>query len=235
MLHSRELKKFESELYNKGLSDEVRKKIRTAKICIIDDKIKDLKSFTNDLKREGFNNITECKKSPPVNDLLNDNYDLIILDLNDVATEIAEEDGIGILRMLKEARPYQAILVITGQNVAPEKSNILSKAELVIKKPVKASDLANDITQILRVSRDKYWAAYTVIDELNKIDLSLRSELGLWQRFRLRMTRRSLEKSLQNYDDDIITKMESILRVLKYAVSTAGKIIYVIKQFSPAS
>ena len=100
MLYDKELRKIENELYEKGLSEEVRHVIRNCKICIIDDGIKDLKSIYDDLKREGFNNIEKHKKCPPVNQLLLSNFDLIMLDLNDVALDLSADDGLGILNII---------------------------------------------------------------------------------------------------------------------------------------
>ncbi|MCI5165067.1 MAG: hypothetical protein D3903_02990 [Candidatus Electrothrix sp. GM3_4] len=47
------------DLESKGFSQEIREKIRSSKICIIDDKIEDMQGMTASLRREGFNNLVE--------------------------------------------------------------------------------------------------------------------------------------------------------------------------------
>ena len=159
MLTNKEIKKLSIEFSDKGLSENIIRTIRNAKVCIIDDKIEDLKSLHDGLKKEGFSNLTKHKKSPTINDILNEHYDIILLDLNDVANEITEMDGLGILQMIKDRNPSLPILVITGQNPSPEVRDIINLADLVRKKPVLASDLANDVDTILRSYHDKFWAS----------------------------------------------------------------------------
>jgi DNA-binding NtrC family response regulator len=131
MLATKEIKKIESELHENGLPEHVRQEIRKAKICIIDNAIDDLKSLHDNLKKEGFNNLEKFKSAPYINKILTSHYDLIILDLNDVANEITEDDGVGVLKLLKEREPYLPILIVTGQRISPENQLILNKADLI--------------------------------------------------------------------------------------------------------
>ena len=224
MLTNKEIKKLSIEFSDNGLSEEVIREIRNSKVCIIDDKIEDLKSLHDGLKKEGFSNLTKHKKSPSVNDILNEHYDIILLDLNDVANEITEMDGLGILQMLKERNPSLPILVITGQNPSPEVRDITNMADLVRKKPVLASDLANDVDTILRSYHDKFWASILLLKELNSIDIELRRKLSLFQRFKLHQLRKGIEKKLTEKQEDIITKLEKTLKLLKTAKSGTSAI-----------
>lgn len=215
MLTEKELKKIEIELFDIGLSDSVRNEIRNSRICIIDDKLDDLKSLHDNLKKEGFTNIEKHKTSPPINTILNSKFDLIVLDLNDVATDLTEDDGKGVLKLLKERQPNLPILVVTGQRISPEDHNVLNHADLIRKKPILASDLSNDVETILKYSRDKYWAAISILRELNKIDIELRKELGIFKRFQLHLVRKSIEKKLLSKEEDIIDKLHKVANILK--------------------
>ncbi|WP_417857276.1 response regulator [Xanthomarina gelatinilytica] len=219
MLTNTELKKLEIELFEKGLSNLTLRKIRNSKICIIDNEVKDLKSFFDGLKTEGFTNLNKFKKSPSINDILNEHYDIILLDLNDVAQDMTEMDGLGVLQLLKQRNPNLPILVITGQNPSPEVRDILNLADGVRKKPVLASDLANDVDIILRYYHDKYWASILLLKELNKIDIELKRDLGFIKRVKLHYLRKSLETKLIKKEDDVITKIEKIIKILRSAKS----------------
>lgn len=231
MLTEKELKKIEIELHDSGIPENVRRNIRNSKICIIDNQIEDLKSFHDGLKREGFSNIEKFKAAPTVNQILSNQYDLIILDLNDVATEITKDDGIGLLKLLKEREPALPILVVTGQYISPEVQGIISKADLVRKKPVLASDLANDVDTIMKIRNDKFWASLEVLKELNKINIQLTQELSFITRINLHFSRKSIEKKLIRREEDIIDKLIKILKLLKNTTSVTNNIYKLTKYF----
>jgi len=232
MLYGEKLKEIEYKLANKGLSSEVRKAIRNEKICIIDDKIADLKSMIDGLKREGFTNLIEMSKSPPVNELLDAHYDLIVLDLNDVATDLCKDDGIGILNHVKTKVPTQPVLVVTGLAISADKSTILNKANLIRQKPVKPSDFASDIEQILRVKKDRFWASIAILNELNTIKTEVENEFSLWMKIRLAWQRRKLEKQLINQDSDILTQIQAISKIISTSKTIGSSIIYIASSLS---
>lgn len=232
MLSEKELKKIEIELYDQGTSDSVRSNIRKSKICIIDNQIDDLKSLHDNLKLEGFSNIEKFKSAPAINAILGSKYDLIILDLNDVAKEITEDDGKGILRLLKERAPDLPILVVTGKRISPEDHPILNKADLIRKKPTLASDLANDVETILIYRYDKFWTALTLIRELNKVDIELKKEIGLARRIKLHFLRNKVEKKLIHREEDIVDKLHKMAQLLSNITSLSHKAIQIIKLLS---
>jgi len=231
MLSNKEIKKLGIELHDIGLSEHISRNIRTSKICIIDNEIDVLKSLHDGLKKEGFSNLNKFKKSPSINDIITQHYDIILLDLNDVANEITEMDGLGVLQLLKQRNPSLPVLVITGQNPSPENRDIINLADLVRKKPVLASDLANDVDTILRYYHDKFWASLLLLKELNKIDIELRRELSFFKRLILHRLRKSLEEKLTKKEPDIITKLEKILKLLKLAKSSSSSIIKLSENF----
>jgi CheY-like chemotaxis protein len=231
MLSNRELKKIEIELFETGLAENIRKKIRTAKICIIDNQIDDLKSLHDSLKTEGFTHLKKFKKSPPINDILSNNYDVILLDLNDVAQDITEDDGLGVLKLLKQREPSLPILVITGKNIPPESREIINLADLVRKKPVYAADLANDVDTILKAYHDKFWASLILLKELNIVDIELKKEIGFVKKVKLHFFRKSIEKKLISREEDIVVKLEKILKMLKILKSSSSAITKLTTNF----
>jgi DNA-binding response OmpR family regulator len=233
MLSDKELRKIEIELHETGLSEEVRSEIRKSRICIIDDKIDDLKSLHDNLKKEGFNNLEKHKKSPPINVILNSKFDLIILDLNDVATELTEEDGKGILKLLKERQPNLPILIVTGQGISPDDHRDLNYADLLRKKPILASDLASDVETVLKHTRDKFWGAINILKELNRIDIELKKEITLYKRWQLHRLRKAIEKKLINREEDIIDKISNIAKILNSFGSLTFRIVKITTLIVP--
>lgn len=231
MLTNKELRRIESNLNDHGIPENIRNAIRNSKICIIDNQIDDLKSLHDGLRTEGFSNLVKHKKSPPINQILSDRYDIIILDLNDVAQDITVDDGLGILKLLKEREPGLPILVVTGQSLSPSVQSIISMADLIRKKPVYASDLANDVDNILKLQRDKFWASLQLLKELNSIDIELTKELSLISRVRLHFSRKALEKKLVNKEEDIVVKLENVLKLIKQASSITSNISKLITNF----
>lgn len=227
MLTDKELKKIEIDLHDSGLSGIVRQEIRKSRICIIDNAIDDLKSLHDNLKKEGFNNIEKLKSAPPINKILSSNYDLIILDLNDVANEITEEDGIGVLKMLKERQPSLPILVVTGQRISPDDHPALNNADLIRKKPILAADLAADVETILKYSRDRFWGAISILRELNNVDIELKKEIGLFKRWQLHRLRKSIEKKLAHREEDIIDKIKKLASILKNVGTLTHRIVQI--------
>jgi len=227
MLTDKELKKIEIDLHDSGLSETVRQEIRKSRICIIDNAIDDLKSLHDNLKKEGFNNIEKLKSAPPINKILSSHYDLIILDLNDVANEITEEDGIGVLKMLKERQPSLPILVVTGQRISPDDHPALNNADLIRKKPILAADLASDVETILKFSRDRFWGAISILRELNKVDIELKKEIGFFKRWQLHRVRKSIEKKLAHREEDIIDKINKLASILKNVGTLTHRIVQI--------
>lgn len=231
MLTDKELKKIGVDLFEVGIGEDIRTKIRKAKICIIDNQIDDLKSLHDSLKAEGFSNLNKFKKSPAINEILNAHYDVVLLDLNDVANEISADDGLGVLKLLKEREPSLPILVVTGQNIPPEARDTINLADLLSKKPVYAADLANDVDTLLKSFHDKFWGSLLLLQEMNKIDIELRNEMGFVPRIKMNFLRRSIEKKLVAREPDIVVKLEKALKLLRVSKSGTSAISKLIENF----
>ncbi len=222
------LKEIRNNLESKGLSPETRENIRSSKICIIDDKIADLKSMTASLRREGFNNIIEFKKVPSIIELLDANYDIIVLDLGGVAEELSKDDGYGVLQNLKNSEPFLPILVVTGSTAPPDKVKILSQADLVRSKPILAAELSSDVELILRHKKSAFWASLEVLTELSKLDSEIQKKLPFFDKIFLHFHKKSIAKKILNEEKDVIAKLIKVADI----TSKLGKVALKIKKIS---
>jgi len=223
-LTRKELAEIEEGLSNKGIPQNILNIIHKSKILIIDDGADDLKGLYDSLRSEGFNLLTKLKKCIPIEQLLKDKYDLLLLDLNDVAVDICEDDGLGYLENLKSTAPTFPVIVITGQNIPVGKTHIIDKADYVLKKPVMANDLATDVRQLLFKRQDRFFASLEIIKELDIIDTELRKNLGIVDRFLYGYKRKGVEKRLKNNKDDILVKVEGLIDIVKTAKGLTNKV-----------
>ncbi|HEW79166.1 MAG TPA: response regulator [Phycisphaerales bacterium] len=209
------LKDLEKELNKRGFSTDVRKAIRNAKICIIDDRIDHLKSFMDGLRKEGFTNLIEKTHVESINELLENAYELIILDLKGVAEDISSDDGIGVIESLKHASPALPILVISGTTTSPDKAKTLSMADLIRTKPVFPADLASDVDDILKTRKDPYWSALTVLKELQRIQPDIRQDLCMTDKIKLWLLQQSIINKLKKHDESVTSKVLKVVSIVE--------------------
>ena len=119
---------------------------KTYKLLIIDDNEEILSVLSNFLKGKKYdvataNNGLEGMK---LFESENGNFDLIITDL--IMPNIT---GVGIISIVKQKCPEMPIIAITGWGEHPEALAIESKADLVLKKPFKLSELDNLISNLI--------------------------------------------------------------------------------------
>lgn len=223
------LKELEKELDVRGYPSEVRRSIRNAKICIIDDKIDDLKSFIDGLKKEGFTNLIEKSHVESINELVENGYELIVLDLKGVAEDISSDDGIGVLEALKQSAPALPILVISGTTTSPDKAKILSQADLIRTKPVLPAELASDVEEILKKRKDPYWSALTILEELEKIWPEIKKNFSYKDKIVLWWLKQSISSSIRNSDENITSKILKLAVIIKKAGTIAIHIYTIAK------
>lgn len=208
------LKELEIELEQRGFSPEVRKAIRNAKICIIDDKIEDLKSLTDGLKKEGFTNIVEKKTIKSITDIVNEAYDLLILDLAGIAEDICNDDGIGAFAAIKEADPVLPVLIVSGSTITPDMAKVLSKAELIRTKPVLSADLALDVDNLLKIHKDEFWGALAILKEIHRLHADISRKLGRIERLKLWLLQYRITGKLKNVDPSITDQLLKSANIL---------------------
>ncbi|MCR4340032.1 MAG: response regulator [Gemmatimonadaceae bacterium] len=226
-----DLRSVEQQLDKRGDSAEVREAIRNSRICIIDDRIEDLKGLTDYLRAEGFTNLVEISKVTSVDGLISKNYDLVILDLTGVAGEISQDDGFGVLDSIKTARPALPVLVVTGTTTPPAKVAVVARADLVRAKPVKALELVSDVEALLRPYKDQYWAALEVLKELRRIDADLSGHLSATQRLSLWWRRRQLTSTLRAQSGSAIDAIVAIGQIVGGVAGPALKLVDIAQKF----
>ena len=226
------LKQIEKQLEERGYTPQIRKAIRNSKICIIDDKIEDLKSLIEGLRSEGFTHLVEMNRIESLNILIEGDYDLIILDLTGVATEISSDDGIGILAELKKVEPALPVLVVSGATTAPILAKKLSLADSIRAEPVLPADLAADVENLLKYRKDEFWGALSILKELRRLQPELAEKLKLNEKIKLKISSYYLKKDLKNSNHNIVRKMIKISGIVLRLGTLTMKIVEITKGFS---
>lgn len=226
---SSNIKELKGLLNDRGFTPEMNKAIREAKICVIDDKISDLKSLMDGLRREGFNHLVEKEKVSSINDILNNNFDLVILDLSGVAADLSKNDGIGVIHELKEHNPALPILVVTGSTTPPELTDVLSKADLIRTKPVLPADLSSDVEKLLKYRKDNFWAAYAILKELRSIQPELAEKLKWRERIKLFFFMRKLHRDIKCFNPNIVKSIVKTADIVERLGSVSLRIVEISK------
>jgi len=76
-------------------------------------------------------------------------YDLVITDI--VMPYIS---GVGVVTALKEKMPHIPVIAMTGYGKEPEAAAMEKKADIVLAKPIKMSDLKDHIEKLLGAKKD---------------------------------------------------------------------------------
>lgn len=222
------LKELEKDLEERGFSPSVRKAIHNAKICIIDDEIEDLTSFTEGLSKEGFTNLTKLPQVDSVSNILDQAYDLLILDIAGIAQSIAADDGIGVIAQIKRADPALPILVVSGSTTSPELAKTLSQADLIRTKPVLSADLAGDVEDLLKYHTDHFWGALAVLKEMARLHASIADNLAMWDRFSLFLLRRTIAGKIKRADSSLKTQLSKVASITTKLGSAAVRIVRIV-------
>jgi CheY-like chemotaxis protein len=119
--------------------------VNKLKILVIDDKkiIGDLFSLT--LGSRGHEIIWEKDEYTALELIKGQNFDLIFLDII-----MPEEDGVSVLKMIKDIKPKIPVVMMSGYSVEEKRHNaMILGAELVLKKPFEFEDLQKVIKDVL--------------------------------------------------------------------------------------
>ena len=117
-------------------------------ILVIEDDLNVLSMIVKHLEHSGYNVITATDGMEGLKKLKSDNYDLVITDI-----VMPYVSGTGVVSALKESKPHIPVIAITGYGEVPEAVAMEKKADLVLSKPVKMSDLKDHITRLLNLSK----------------------------------------------------------------------------------
>jgi len=116
-------------------------------ILVIEDDPDVLSMILKHLKHQGFNVVTAKDGMEGLKKLKAGGYDLVITDI-----VMPYVSGIGLVTALKESKPEIPVIAITGYGEEPEAVATEKKADLVLSKPVKMSELKDHIARLLNLA-----------------------------------------------------------------------------------
>jgi len=113
-------------------------------ILVIEDDLDVLSILIKHLKYLGYEVIIATDGMEGLKKLETGGYDLVITDI-----VMPFVSGVGVVSTLKEKNPRIPVIAITGYGREPEKIVMEKKADMVLTKPVKMSDLKGHIETLL--------------------------------------------------------------------------------------
>jgi DNA-binding response OmpR family regulator len=116
-------------------------------ILVIEDDPDVLSMIVKHLKHQGFDVVTARDGMEGLKKLKAGGYDLVITDI-----VMPYVSGTGLVTALKESNPDVPAIAITGYGEEPEAVATEKKADLVLSKPVKMSELKEHISKLLSLS-----------------------------------------------------------------------------------
>ena len=117
-------------------------------ILVIEDDLDVLSMIIKHLKLEGFEVIIATDGMEGLKKLETGHYDLVITDI-----VMPFVSGVGVVTALKDKRPQIPVIAITGFGREPEAAAMEKKADLVLAKPVKMSQLKQHIVEMLGMAQ----------------------------------------------------------------------------------
>jgi CheY-like chemotaxis protein len=114
-------------------------------ILIIEDDLDVLSAFVKHFKHLGYEVAIATDGMEGLKKIDAGGYDLVITDI-----VMPFVSGVGVVTTLKEKRPDIPVIAITGFGKEPEAAAMEKKADLVLSKPVRMSDLKNYVADFLK-------------------------------------------------------------------------------------
>jgi len=131
---------------------------RRTKVLVIDD---DPDSFPYGLmRREGYS-VEHWPKVESVTPLQEGQYDIIILDIQGVATHISPDDGLAVLELIKDANPSQIVVAFSSHSFDLSKNRFWRRADDSLCKPVDLAMCKRLVDSLIESKRtpQHYWAS----------------------------------------------------------------------------
>ena len=116
-------------------------------ILVVEDDLDVLSVIVRHLEHSGYKVITATDGMEGLKKLKSGGYDLVITDI-----VMPYVSGTGVVSALKESRPHIPVIAITGYGEVPEAVAMEKKADLVLSKPVRMSDLKEHIARLFDIS-----------------------------------------------------------------------------------
>lgn len=124
--------------------EEIRKR---AQLLVIDDHAV---PFMKLFERDGYH-LQRWTKIESLSDLTERRFDLILLDLHGVAIKDSpEQQGLGVLKHVKETDPTQLVIAYSAQDWSPSASEFFAKADAVLDKTAQYVDYKATVDRLLK-------------------------------------------------------------------------------------
>lgn len=123
-------------------------KEKAKRILVIEDDPDVLSIIVKHLEHEGYQVITATDGMEGLKRLRSNGFDLVITDI-----VMPYVSGTGVVSALKESDPRIPVIAITGYGEVPEAVAMEKKADLVLSKPVKMSELKDHVSRLLKLSK----------------------------------------------------------------------------------
>lgn len=193
---------------------ELRKR---ARILVVDD---DASAFPHRLlQKEGYN-VTYWQKVENLRDLENGEYDIIVLDIYDIAApDVSATGGLGVLSHIKKYNPSQIVIAYSGQKYDLKHADFWNIADDYLGKPSSLLDCKQKIDGLL----EKKFTANYYADVLRK----LLREHGVDEKRIKKLEKLIVQKKDQPSEVSTDT-ISRITGIAKDIASIAGIIISVI-------
>lgn len=115
-------------------------------ILVVEDDLDVLSVIVRHLGLLGYKVITAKDGMEGLKKVKSGGYDLVITDI-----VMPYVSGTGVVSALKESKPHIPVIAITGYGEVPEAVAMEKKADLVLSKPVRMSDLREHIARLLDI------------------------------------------------------------------------------------
>jgi DNA-binding NtrC family response regulator len=116
-------------------------------ILVVEDDPDVLSVMVKNLELAGYKVITATDGMEGLKKIKSGGYNLVITDI-----VMPYVSGTGVVSVLKESEPHIPVIAVTGYGEIPETVAMERKADLVLSKPVRMSDLKEHVARLLEVS-----------------------------------------------------------------------------------
>ena len=116
-------------------------------ILVVEDDPDVLSVMVKNLELAGYGVITATDGMEGLKKIKSGGYSLVITDI-----VMPYVSGTGVVSVLKQSEPHIPVIAVSGYGEIPETMAMEKKADLVLSKPVRMSDLKEHVARLLEVS-----------------------------------------------------------------------------------
>jgi DNA-binding NarL/FixJ family response regulator len=188
------------KVFNPKSEKQIKQRI---KILLIDnDKSLNVEQFNE----EGYS-MEYWPKVKSLKELNQGNYDIIILDIKDVAKDYSEEDGFGVLKSIKQNNPHQIVIAFSAHSYDFSKKKFWDMADEAIDKPAGFIEMKEVLDNVILKSFNAKEDIRKLRTRIVDINLSRRQLYIIEKRIAT-----SIKKQNQLRLDDVLTCIHNSLQ-----------------------